>query len=101
MKPRNRAAALAATATLTTALLIGTAPAALAVPTNCSTSSTPATVSSYCATGTGEHQVAVTVLHVNPMVGYVYSVGPWVPAGQTSTAQLPPGQIVNLRVNTR
>ncbi|MER6170031.1 hypothetical protein [Streptosporangium sp. NPDC001681] len=101
MKPRKWATALSSTALLTTAILMSTASTAHAIPDNCITQVAGSTVSSYCASGTGEHQVAVTVLHVNPAVGYVYNVGPWQPAGVTSTATLPPGTIVSLRVNKR
>lgn len=101
MKSRKRAVALSGTTLLAGALLMSTASAAHAIPDNCTTQVAGSTVSSHCASGTGEHQVAVTVLHVNPAVGYVYNVGPWQPAGVTSTAALPPGTIVSLRVNRR
>ncbi|MEV4369086.1 hypothetical protein AB0J71_18590 [Nonomuraea sp. NPDC049637] len=44
---------------------------------------------------------ASTVLHVNPSVGYVYNVGPWVSPGQVSSATIPPGTIISIRVNKR
>ncbi|MEU4576557.1 MULTISPECIES: hypothetical protein [Nonomuraea] len=45
--------------------------------------------------------MAITVLHVNPAVGYVYNVGPWVSPGAVSSATIPPGTIISLRVQTR
>ncbi|MFI6497327.1 hypothetical protein [Nonomuraea typhae] len=102
MRSRKRAVALTSSTLLATAVLMGASPAAHAIPENCTTSQ-PAVnrVAGYCATGTGEHQVAVTVLHVNPAVGWVANVGPWVPAGQVSEAGLPPGTIMSLRINKR
>ncbi|MEU7000116.1 hypothetical protein [Nonomuraea sp. NPDC046570] len=102
MRSRKRAAALSASTLLATAVLMGASPAAQAIPDNCSTSQpTASTVASFCAGGTGQHQVAVTVLHVNPAVGYVYNEGLWQPPGTASTASLPPGTIISLRVNRR
>ncbi|RBQ18045.1 hypothetical protein DP939_22010 [Spongiactinospora rosea] len=82
-------------------MFAGFAPTAQAVPTNCTTGVNGSTAGSHCAGGTGRHQVAITVLHINPSVGYVYNTGPWVSAGTTSSAYFPPGQIISIRVNTR
>ncbi len=101
MTSRKWALTLPAAALLTSALLAGTAPAANALPDNCTTSVSGSTASSYCTSGTGEHRVAVTVLHVNPAVGYAYNVGPWEPAGVVSSAYIPPGTIISLRVERR
>ncbi|MFF4417185.1 hypothetical protein ACFYY8_32080 [Streptosporangium sp. NPDC001559] len=101
MKTRIRALSLSAATLLTGALLIGGASGANAAPENCKVSTSGSYASSYCASGTGQHRVGVTILHANPSVGYVYSVGPWVSAGATSTAYLPPGTIVSLRTEKR
>ncbi|MFI9551391.1 hypothetical protein [Nonomuraea endophytica] len=103
MRSRKRAVALTCSTLLATAAFMSVSPSAHAIPENCTSSHQPAanTVSSHCSSGTGEHQVAVTLIHVNPMVGYVATTGPWVAVGQTSVASLPPGTIVSLRVNRR
>ncbi|MFB4290224.1 hypothetical protein ACBI99_21460 [Nonomuraea sp. ATR24] len=101
MPSRKWATGLPAVTLLTTALFAGLAPAAHAVPTGCTTSVNGSTASSHCTGGTGQHQVAITVLHVNPAVGYVYNVGPWVSPGAVSSATIPPGTIISLRVQTR
>ncbi|MFD0887015.1 hypothetical protein ACFQ08_20915 [Streptosporangium algeriense] len=101
MKASKWAAALSTTALLTIGTLMSAASGANAAPDNCTVSTSGSHASSYCASGTGQHRVGVTLLHANPSVGYVYSVGPWVSAGATSTASLPPGTIVSLRTEKR
>ncbi|MER7132938.1 hypothetical protein [Streptosporangium saharense] len=101
MKTRLRALALSATTLLTGALLVGGAAGANAAPDNCTVSTSGSYASSHCASGSGQHQIAITVLHANPSVGYVYNTGPWVSAGATSTAYIPPGTIVSIRTNKR
>ncbi|GAA0953719.1 hypothetical protein [Nonomuraea longicatena] len=101
MRSRKRALALASSALIATAAFVATSPAAHAVPTECYATQNGNIAESYCANGTGEHQVAVTVLHVNPMVGYVANWGPWVPAGSVSRATIPPGTVVSLRFHVR
>ncbi|MEV7009485.1 hypothetical protein [Streptosporangium sp. NPDC051022] len=101
MKARTRALALSATTLLAGAFLAAGASTAHAAPENCTVSVSGSYASSYCPSGSGQHQVAITVLHANPSVGYVYNVGPWQPAGATSTAYIPPGTIISLRVNKR
>ncbi|GAA3103955.1 hypothetical protein [Streptosporangium carneum] len=84
---RNRVAALSATALLTAGLLIGVASPAHAIPGTC-TADTGRTdrVSSYCATGTGEHQIAVSYLHRNGQ--RMEAKGSWASVGQTSYADI-------------
>ncbi|MEU1721671.1 hypothetical protein [Nonomuraea sp. NPDC005692] len=101
MLSRKWATGLPVATLLTTALLTGFAPAAHAVPDGCTSSVNGSTAESRCTGGTGQHQIAITVLHVNPAVGYVYNVGPWVSPGQVSSATIPPGTIISIRVNKR
>ena len=101
MLSRKWVTGLPAATALTTVLLAGFAPAAQAVPTGCTTRVNGSTAESRCTGGTGQHQIAITVLHVNPSVGYVYNTGPWVSPGQVSSAYIPPGTIISIRSNTR
>ncbi|MER5327182.1 hypothetical protein [Streptosporangium roseum] len=82
---KSRTAALSAAALLTAGLLVGTASPAHALPEGC-TAETWRTdrVSSYCQSGTGEHQIAVSYLHRNGE--RMETRGSWAPVGQTSYA---------------
>ncbi|WP_055478026.1 hypothetical protein [Sphaerimonospora mesophila] len=90
-------------AMLAAGLVAGTAPAAHATPTGCTTSVTSdtATATAHCTGGTGQYRVAVSVLHANPSVGWVANWGPWVTAGNDSSCYVPPGTIMSLRVEKR
>jgi hypothetical protein len=101
VRSMKRVLALAGSTLIAAAAFTAASPAAHAVPTECYATQSGNIAESHCAGGTGEHQVAVTVLHVNPMVGYVANFGPWVPAGTVSRATIPPGTVVSLRVHVR
>ncbi|MBB4916175.1 hypothetical protein ACFY19_09870 [Streptosporangium saharense] len=105
MKASKWAAALSTTALLTTGVLMGTVSGANAAPDSCTTSVSgstgAATGSSYCASGTGEHQVSVVFRHLNPWIPGLQQIsGPWKPAGQTSSVTVV-GTIVSVSVLKR
>lgn len=101
MKPGKPAVALSATALLTASLLMSTASPAQATLDNCTTWIANGYAYGTCAGGTGEQHIRVTVQHVNPQVGFVFNDGPWVGAGATSAASIPPGTVLSYYVVKR
>ncbi|MBT2229313.1 hypothetical protein [Nonomuraea sp. NEAU-A123] len=95
--------AVAATATLTTGMVFGTAPSAFAAPSDCSyqLNTGERWASSYCASGTGEHRIHVLQRHFLPEVGLIPIEGPWVPAGQTSFTGISPHTTISVWIDTR
>ncbi|WP_113700848.1 hypothetical protein [Nonomuraea lactucae] len=95
--------AAAATVTLAAAFVLGTAPGAMAAPTECSyqLNTQDRWATSYCASGTGEHRIRVMQKHFLPEIGLIPIEGPWVPAGSTSFARISPHQTISVWVETR
>ncbi|MER7210433.1 hypothetical protein [Streptosporangium sp. NPDC000239] len=92
MKVRRAAATLSGGALIAAAVVTGVATPAHALPDSCSISyGSDGSISSYCSTGTGYHQIVVSYCFVNPWVNYCGSdSGQKAPVGATSTVR-PPG----------
>ena len=95
---------------LAAAAVVGTATSAAAIPSDCSISygSQPApwggtqpTVSSFCASGTGQHKIHMTQRHFDPTAGPIAVEGPWANVGSYSTTTYPPHTITNVWIELR
>jgi hypothetical protein len=80
----RKSTALAFSALVATAALVGTATPAQATPIDCTTGKEGKTAWAYCNGGTGGFTVRIRVTHPNPTVGYWFEYGPCVLVGQRS-----------------
>ncbi|PZG48679.1 hypothetical protein C1I98_12475 [Spongiactinospora gelatinilytica] len=102
---RKVAATLFGGALITATVITGTAAPAHAVPSDCSIGSAPGGggYTSYCASGTGYHLIAVAWKHPNPQMpesGVWY--GEWAPVGGTSVVYIPfSRQIISVNIVTK
>jgi hypothetical protein len=82
--------------------MVGAASTASAIPSDCSISyGEPRTVSSFCASGTGQHRIRMLQRHFNPAVGLIPIEGPWANVGAYSTSGYTPHVIESVWVETR
>ncbi|WP_283134455.1 hypothetical protein [Rhizohabitans arisaemae] len=97
-----RARRIAASVLLSAGLVVVSADAASAAPTNCTVHTSGNQASSLCTAGTGEHRIYVLQRHFMPGVGPVGPfIGPWQPVGTASVTQMGYHEIVRLEVETR
>ncbi|WP_424862673.1 hypothetical protein [Streptomyces sp. MMS24-I29] len=88
-KKRGIAGAVAVAAA-TAGMMLATAPAAQAVPGDCTISS-GSSLSSLCASGTGQHRIHAVLNPLDPRLPQRIILGDWAPVGQTSVASNPWG----------
>ncbi|MFF8697317.1 hypothetical protein ACF08W_34475 [Streptomyces sp. NPDC015144] len=98
----SAAVAFAATAAATAAgLVLAVAPAAQAVPGDCTVSSGSGSLSSFCASGTGLHRIHAVLNPLDPRLPQRVVLGEWAPVGQSSVVSNPwgAGYVANVWVD--
>lgn len=98
-KKRGIAGAMAVAAA-TAGMLLATAPAAQAVPGDCTISS-GSSLTSLCTSGTGQHRIHAVLNPLDPRLPQRIVLGNWAPVGQTSVASNPwgPGYVASVWVD--
>jgi len=85
----------------TVGVVVGTASAAQAMPSNCTTVNGGTYAESLCTSGLGEHRVIMVQQHFMPGAGQIVCEGPWAPVGSISRTSCAPHTVISVRVETR
>ncbi|MFJ6015069.1 hypothetical protein [Streptomyces sp. NPDC092952] len=98
---RKRATGAVALAVAAAGLVLAVAPAAQAVPGDCTVSSGSGTLSSLCSSGTGLHRIHVVLNPLDPRLPQRIVLGDWAPVGQASVVSNPwgAGYVANVWVD--